>query len=1191
MMMKKYGLITKVLLISMFAILLNGCENSLTSEFSSKANEAKFYTITGNIDVDAISAENSSRTGLPTIPSIDDNSIKFSVSATKDGEIITGTVTGNQYSITLLKGSWTITVIGEKAGVKVLEGSINVNTEEPTTQQTITLKIIKAETGTGSLSLTISISKEENLSCGGVKATLYKTSGDITENYLTFTTTNNSTKWDVKDLPAGTYEIKLDFYQKMTLNADGEYSCKNLLYSHHDTVNVFANFATNTWTGSGYTENSFKLTQAMINNFAMTTFYVSNSGDDSKAGTYFAPFKTLQEAVTAINNKNDTSTEFTIYLLDGEFTLSEQIEISKKIKITTYNSKNTIAEIKRDSTFNNDNLIKVSSDGELTLANVTIDGNQVENDYSGIYVEGTLNLNDNATIQNCTASEGGGVQVANGGTFKMTGGTISGCKAEYGGGVIIYGNGEFEMSGGSITNCEAPEGFGGGVLVYYTKKTDTVGNVSYIPGKFNMSGGSTISGCEAGYGGAVCLDHGTFTMEDGSISNNKALEYGGGVYLSDSTSSFTMTGGVIGKKIIEETNSTKSSWEYAATGDEGKHSNYAGAGGGGIYVEDGNVTINGGKISYNYVPNPDEDFSTNLKISHGGGISVVKGNLTINNAEVSYNSGYQGAGIRCYNDKTSNAGTLTLNGTTIKGNASRTRSYNNFGGAICVKNFDINQDETSGTTTSTIVEENYTGDGGALFLENTTSTLENITIQNNSYDGYKTGDEVLLWNNANLSIGSSSVVIKSDEPKGIVISNNTNTLNLSGNAKLDAPVYLTNEAMVTVAGNLTSEGTVATITPDSYAKDTQVLAAGKDETGGDLVDLAEQVGKFAVTPDSNNEGVDWKINDNGGLLLTYSTWKALAEAIGNINATSSNSETELVLSGNLIATNEAIWNGTIRIERPVKITPYKDVTIFRGEGFTGVFFVVAGNNNIKGSLELCNITLDGGRENSIKATDPLIRTYSESESLTLTNCILQNNKIENDDVTYGRGGALRIETTATMNGGSIINCSANEEGGAVYIQSGSFTMKNDATISGCTAEKGGGVCVAAGGTFEMKNGSITGNTASSTVPHGAGVDVLGIFNMSGGSITENKLICEDRSNDLSCGGAGVAVEVTIDNGSVVSTGIFTMTGGTISGNTIDKKDNNTYKTNVYGTGVYVVSGASFSNNGGTISDEDIHTAQ
>jgi hypothetical protein len=216
MMMKKYGLITKVLLISMFAILLNGCENSLTSEFSSKANEAKFYTITGNIDVDAISAENSSRTGLPTIPSIEDDNIKFSVSATKDGEIITGTVTGNQYSITLPKGSWTITVIGKKDNnVEVLRGDITVNPEEPTTQQTITLKTINA--GTGSLSLTIT--NDSELSCGGVKATLYDSSGIENGEHLTFTTTNNSTKWDVKDLPAGIYEIKLDFYQEMTLNS------------------------------------------------------------------------------------------------------------------------------------------------------------------------------------------------------------------------------------------------------------------------------------------------------------------------------------------------------------------------------------------------------------------------------------------------------------------------------------------------------------------------------------------------------------------------------------------------------------------------------------------------------------------------------------------------------------------------------------------------------------------------------------------------------------------------------------------------------------------------------------------------------------------------------------------------------------------------------------------------------------
>ncbi|MBQ2125362.1 MAG: InlB B-repeat-containing protein, partial [Spirochaetales bacterium] len=65
-------------------------------------------------------------------------------------------------------------------------------------------------------------------------------------------------------------------------------------------------------------------------------YYVSNNGnDDYNSGTSLSPFKTVQKAVTAINEKTDTSTEFTIYLLDEEFTLSEQIQISKKIRITT----------------------------------------------------------------------------------------------------------------------------------------------------------------------------------------------------------------------------------------------------------------------------------------------------------------------------------------------------------------------------------------------------------------------------------------------------------------------------------------------------------------------------------------------------------------------------------------------------------------------------------------------------------------------------------------------------------------------------------------------------------------------------------------------------------------------------------------------------------------------------------------
>ena len=988
-MMKKYGLITKVLLISMFAILLNGCENSLTSEFSSKANEAKFYTITGNIDVDAISAENSSRTGLPTIPSINDNSINFSVSAKMGDETITGTVTGNQYSITLPKGSWTITVIGKKAEVKVLEGSINVNPEdEPTTQQTITLKTINA--GTGSLSLTIT--NDSELSCGGVKATLYKTSTDITENYLTFTTTNNSTKWDVKDLPAGIYEIKLDFYQEMTLNADGEYSCKNLLYSHHDTVNIFANLVTNTWTGSGYSEDktTFTLTKAMITSFAMTTFYVSNSGDDSKAGTYFAPFKTLQAAVNKVTEMNNVSPSnenapYRILLLSDieDTSTGEDIDTNDGSLISIKNYSNPGLYLKIAS-YQNDSCFEIKGAFGRRIMNIE---------------EGA-----NVTIENIT----------------LTGGNIN-------------------------------DNNGGGVYVAYNAI-------------FTMGNGATISNCTGYNGGGVYVQSGTFNMNGGTISDCIA-EQGGGVYVLGGT--FTMTGGIIGKEIKEETEGTKQSWQYAATGDEGKHSNYAGAGGGGIYVEDGNVTINGGKISYNYVPNLASDCGGNApsNTACGGGISVVKGNLTINNAEVSYNSGYQGGGIRCYNDNTSNDCTLTLNGTLIKGNTSNPYKGSSFGGGLMVKNFNVTFD---GTTKSTI-EQNYSGDGGALFLENTTSTLKNITIQNNSYNsnGYHYGSEVLLWANANVSIGSSSVVIKSDEPKGIFIyndtnntnnTNNTNTLNLSGDAKLDAPVYLTKGAMVTVTGNLTSESTVATITPEKYEEDTPVITAADSS-----INLAEQVGKFAVTQEVNNSGKNWNINAGGELEVTYSSWKALANAIDIINKTSSNSETELVISGDLTATE------TITISKYVKITSKGKVTISRDSSFANTFFTINA-----GSLELSGITLDGGNS----ARDPLLWIFREGNSLTLTNCILQNNSLTNNDAGSGNGGAVKVESNFTMNNSSIQNCSANVNGGAVYIfNGGSFTM-DGGSISNCSANDGGAVYVEYPAVFTMTGGTISGCTAN-----------------------------------------------------------------------------------------------------------------
>ena len=1233
MMMKKYGLITKVLLISMFAILLNGCENSLTSEFSSKANEAKFYTITGNIDVDAISAENSSRTGLPTIPSIDDNSINFSVSATKDGKTITGTVTRNQYSITLLKGSWTITVIGEKAGVKVLEGSINVNPEEPTTQQTITLKTIKNE-GKGSLSLTIT--KDSGLSCGGVKATLYKTSGDITENYLTFTTTDNRTKWDVTNLPVGTYEIKLEFYQTMT-SANGT-SCENLLYSHYDTVNIFSNLTTDTWTGSGYNNNSFELTQTMITSFAMTTFYVSNSGDDSKAGTYFAPFKTLQAAVNKVTEMNKVSSSsenapYRILLLsdiEDIYTNDESlISINNYsnpelyLKIASYQNASCF-EIKGAS---GRRIMNIGKNANVTIENITLTGGNINDNGGGVQVAGgTFTMNRGATISNCTGYNGGGVYVQSG-KFNMEGGTISDCSAssEGGGVYVAYYNGNsqfaatFEMSGGAVISLNnnvylasgtsvtvAGNLTSEGTVATITPSEYTVGTQVLTPGsgvtlanqvgKFTIANegyyidengmlgkesevesweslSSTLSDSSAtrilltenltatktinvsteveilatkdvtitrnsGFTGAFFNNTSTLTLGDGTytitldggknsninaqapliqsggsegasltlnncnLQNNKNVSTKGGA-ISISGGTFTMNGGVIGTKITEN-DGNKQSWEYVA--DESKCSNYA-KGGGGIYVADGTVTIKNAKVSYNYVG---DDVSSS-ELHGGGGISIEKGNLTLEDTEVSYNRGWLGGGVRCYGGNTANAGTLTLKHATIKGNAGKYVNANNYGGGLVVQNFELICD---GSTEASIIEENYSADGGAVFLERTTSTLNNITIQNNTRaasGGYDRGTEMLLFNRANISIGSSNVTIVSsdkNDDKGIYFSAdtadmpNTNTLKLFGDVKLDTPIYLDSGEKITI-GELTSEDTVATITPAAYTVRTQVLVAE------DGVNLAEQVGKFTI---ANKE---YYIDENGmlGKELKVASWESLSDS----------SATRILLTENLTATK------TINVSTEVEILATKDVTITRNSGFTGAFF----NNTSTLTLGdgTYTITLDGGKNSNINAQAPLIQSGgSEGASLTLNNCNLQNNK----NVST-KGGAISISGgTFTMNGG-VIGTKITENDGNKQ----SWEYVADESKCSNYAKGGGGIYVA-DGTVTIKNAKVSynyvGDDVSSSELHGGG----------GISIEKGNLTLEDTEVSYNRGWLGGGVRCY--GGNTANAGTLTLKHATIKGN-------------------------------------------
>ena len=177
---------------------------------------------------------------------------------------------------------------------------------------------------------------------------------------------------------------------------------------------------------------------------------------------------------------------------------------------------------------------------------------------------------------------------------------------------------------------------------------------------------------------------------------------------------------------------------------------------------------------------------------------------------------------------------------------------------------------------------------------------------------------------------------------------------------------------------------------------------------------------------------------------------------------------------------------------------------------------------------------------------------------------------------YYRGGGVYVTPggTLTMNGGSIVGCSANTYtksdlsfGGGIYLGSsidsnvGTFTM-NGGSIIGCIAGAGGGgVCVISGCNFAMNTGA---SIRSCTAAMGGGVynsigidDLLGTFTLNGGMIQSCKATgrggggVSNSGEFLMQNGSLENCTSVIDNsrsGGVLNSGQLTISGGTVESN-------------------------------------------
>ena len=268
-----------------------------------------------------------------------------------------------------------------------------------------------------------------------------------------------------------------------------------------------------------------------------------------------------------------------------------------------------------------------------------------------------------------------------------------------------------ELKNGKAAGTDPADENGGGVSV-------TNG------GKLTLKN-TTITGCQASYGGAVYVNgsSSSVTMQSGSLTANTALYIGGAVSMEGDSASFTMTGGKI-------------------TGNTGRQ------GGGGVYVNSGTFTLGtGASIESNTAEGND-----------GGGVCVEpNGTLNINGGSIKSNKATKtieagnGGGVYVFG-RASGKGKVIMTAGEISGNTAgfNGTTYDGGGGGVYNKGGEF-------TMTGGEIKDNSAKDGGGVYVKGTTATLtmkgSAIVTPSTGSDADKPGkNDVYLEDSAKITV-------------------------------------------------------------------------------------------------------------------------------------------------------------------------------------------------------------------------------------------------------------------------------------------------------------------------------------------------------------------------------------------------------------------------------------------------------
>lgn len=482
-----------------------------------------------------------------------------------------------------------------------------------------------------------------------------------------------------------------------------------------------------------------------------------------------------------------------------------------------------------------------------------------------------------------------------------------------------------------------------------------------------------------------------------------------------------------------------------------------------------------------------------LKDTNGAGLYILNNaKVKIENSEISGNQAKDGGGLYlCPNayDNDNGGNLLELSNCTISGNTATSSG----GGILFCPTHNSNDDKitTLNLTNCTISSNTATQMGGGIYSygKNPKVILDACYITNNSlgyesYNGNAFGGGLCIENGSVKMKGGSISKNKcsSDTSSfggGVYVSDGT--FSMEGDAVVDSSndVYLKTGKTITISGELTFNGSVATITPEKYAKNSAEDVDVKVLDASEGITLSEQVGKFNVTKYNNNNNVETTITDKGFLknTLTLGENPELTEDLYNICSTINVSTAEGMKALSTLSPPENAENPgqtfkgkTIILKNNVVLDDeYKPIHTFSGVFDGGgcsieimaptiydwdspkgkaLFYVVTGEN-----AEIKNLIVKGTAEGAGIA-------YELTEKAKISNC-----KSWVNITTKGNGYPTPGGIVSNLNNGSRIEncenygtiiCNKKNTGGGIvgdmsfYTRDGEGNCTDYTVIANCT---------------------------------------------------------------------------------------------------------------------------------------------